>query len=385
MNFPVVLKTLVLSSLFLINVAHAKLIIPKPPTLQATAYVLMDASSGQVLVEKNPDKRIPPASLTKMMTSYVVVHEMQMGNVQAEDKVLISVNAWQRGGSRMFVREGTSVRLMDLLRGVIVQSGNDASVALAEHIAGSEETFAAMMNQYAERFGLTNTHFENATGLPAKQHYSSARDLANLARHIITDHPDYYSLYAEKYFKYNGIKQPNRNKLLWRDEHVDGLKTGHTKDAGFCLTASAKKDNMRLIAVVMGTKGTEIRAVEAQKLFNYGFRFYDTYNLYAAKSKLQTVPVWKGKQEQLDVILPNKLALTLPRGSKDQLKAKIEIQNYLQAPIKKGQVLGTLSVKLNDKEVAKEHLVAAFTIEEAGFFSRLWDGIKLFFVQMFAD
>ncbi len=384
MNAQRLFKRLALSGFLLANVANAQLIIPKPPTLQATAYVLMDANSGRVLVEKQADKRIPPASLTKMMTSYVVAHEMQLGNIKPEDKVLISVNAWKRGGSRMFVREGTNVSVMDLLRGVIVQSGNDASVALAEHIAGSEDTFAAMMNQYAERFSMVNSQFKNATGLPDKQHYSSARDLAILARHIIQDHPSYYGLYAEKYFKYNGIRQPNRNKLLWRDPLVDGLKTGHTQAAGFCLTASAVKDNMRLIAVVMGTKGTEARAVEAQKLFNYGFRFYDTYNLYASNSQLQTVRVWKGQQESLDVILPKAVSLTLPRGSKDKLKAKIEIQNYLQAPIKKGQVLGTLSISLNGKQVAKEELVAASAIDESGFFARFWDSIKLFFTQLFA-
>lgn len=371
--------------LFSISVSvQAEVILPKPPALQSTAYVLMDANSGQILVKKNPDKRIPPASLTKMMTSYVVVHEIVMGNVQKDDKVPVSVNAWKRGGSRMFIREGTKVSIMDLLRGVIIQSGNDASVALAEHTAGSEESFAGLMNQYSERFGLQNTHFVNATGLPAKEHYSSAKDLAILARHIIQDHPDYYGLYAEKYFTYNGIRQPNRNKLLWRNPNVDGLKTGHTDEAGFCLTASAKKDNMRLIAVVMGTKGTGIRAAEAQKLFNYGFRFYQTLTLYKAGSKLQTVDIWKGEKNQLDVVLAKDLALTLPRGSKDKLKAKIEMDKYIQAPIKKGQELGKLSIELDGNVIAQEPLVAKEAIVEAGFFGRLWDGLKLFFTQLFS-
>lgn len=365
--------------------AKAALIIPKAPSLQATAYLLMDANSGQVLVEKNPDKRIPPASLTKMMTSYVAVHEIMMGNIQKDDKVLVSVNAWKRGGSRMFIREGTEVSIMDLLRGVIIQSGNDASVALAEHIAGSEESFAGLMNQYAQRFGLGNTNFINATGLPDKNHYSSARDLAVLARHIIQDHPDYYGLYAEKYFKYNDIRQPNRNKLLWRNPNVDGLKTGHTEEAGFCLTASAKKEGMRLIAVVMGTNSTATRAVEAQKLFNYGFRFYETHELYKAGDKLQTVDIWKGKENTLDVILPEGVSLTLPRGGKEKLKAKIKIDKYITAPVKEGQKLGQLSIELNGEVMATKKLVAKNAIAKSGFFSRLWDGILMFFTQIFSS
>lgn len=363
----------------------AALIIPKPPSLQATAYILMDANSGQILVKKNADKRIPPASLTKMMTSYVAVHEIIMGNIEKDDKVLVSVNAWKRGGSRMFIREGTEVSIMDLLRGVIIQSGNDASVAIAEHIAGSEETFAGLMNQYSQRFGLANTNFMNATGLPDKNHYSSAKDLAVLARHIIQDHPDYYGLYAEKYFKYNGIRQPNRNKLLWRNPSVDGLKTGHTEEAGFCLTASAKKEGMRLIAVVMGAKSTGSRAVEAQKLFNYGFRFYETHELYKVGDKLQTVDIWKGKQDTLDVVLEEAVSLTLPRGAKEKLKAKIKIDKYITAPVKEGQKIGQLSIELNGEVMSSKDLVAKNAIAESGFFSRLWDGILMFFTKIFSS
>ena len=294
----------------------AAVIVPSVPQLDATAYVLMDADSGKILVEKNADKQIPPASLTKMMTSYVAVHELAMGNVEEQTQIPISVKAWRKKGSRMFVREGTQVPLIDLLRGIIVQSGNDASVAVAEYFSGSEDAYAEWMNQYAERFGMTNTQFKNATGWPAKGHYSSAGDMARLALRIIKDHPEYYQLYAEKYFEYNNIRQPNRNKLLWRDPSVDGLKTGHTDEAGFCLAASAVKDGTRFIAVVMGTRSEEARARETQKLLAYGFRYFETHKLYDAGQGLQTKQVWLGANDQIRLGVADELYLTLPRGAK---------------------------------------------------------------------
>ncbi|MCB2423676.1 D-alanyl-D-alanine carboxypeptidase family protein [Thalassolituus alkanivorans] len=366
------------------SAVQAEVIVPKAPDLDASAYVLMDADSGRVLVEHNADERLPPASLTKMMTSYIAVHELELGNVTEQTQVPISVKAWRKGGSKMFVREGTEVALIDLLRGIIVQSGNDASVAVAEYFAGSEEAFAGWMNQYAERFGMTNTHFENATGWPAEGHLSTAGDIAKLALHIVKDHPHYYKLYAEKYYEYNDIRQPNRNKLLWRDPSVDGLKTGHTDEAGFCLAASAVRDNTRLIAVVMGTRSEEARARETQKLLAYGFRYYETRKVYNAEEVLQTNPVWLGKTETADIGLEKELYLTLPRGMKGELEVNILTDEFLEAPIVKGQVVGTLTVSMEGEVQAERPLIALSDVEEAGFFGRLWGSIKLFFARLFA-
>ena len=366
------------------SAVQAEVIVPKAPDLDASAYVLMDADSGRVLVEHNADERLPPASLTKMMTSYIAVHELELGNVTEQTQVPISVKAWRKGGSKMFVREGTEVALIDLLRGIIVQSGNDASVAVAEYFAGSEEAFAGWMNQYAERFGMTNTHFENATGWPAEGHLSTAGDIAKLALHIVKDHPHYYKLYAEKYYEYNNIRQPNRNKLLWRDPSVDGLKTGHTDEAGFCLAASAVRDNTRLIAVVMGTRSEEARARETQKLLAYGFRYYETRKVYNAEEVLQSNPVWLGKTETADIGLEKELYLTLPRGMKGELEVNILTDEFLEAPIVKGQVVGTLTVSMEGEVQAERPLIALSDVEEAGFFGRLWGSIKLFFARLFA-
>ncbi|UXD86627.1 D-alanyl-D-alanine carboxypeptidase family protein [Thalassolituus hydrocarboniclasticus] len=366
------------------STVQAEVIVPKAPDLDASAYVLMDADSGRILVEHNADERLPPASLTKMMTSYIAVHELELGNVTEQTQVPISVKAWRKGGSKMFVREGTEVALIDLLRGIIVQSGNDASVAVAEYFAGSEEAFAGWMNQYAERFGMTNTHFENATGWPAEGHLSTAGDIAKLALHIVKDHPHYYKLYAEKYYEYNNIRQPNRNKLLWRDPSVDGLKTGHTDEAGFCLAASAVRDNTRLIAVVMGTRSEEARARETQKLLAYGFRYYETRKVYNAEEVLQSNPVWLGKTETADIGLEKELYLTLPRGMKGELEVNILTDEFLEAPIVKGQVVGTLTVSMEGEVQAERPLIALSDVEEAGFFGRLWGSIKLFFARLFA-
>lgn len=273
-------------TLLTLTVQAQEVIIPSPPQLAATAYLLMDADTGKVLVEHNADERLPPASLTKMMTAYIVSEEVERNRASENEMVNISVKAWQKGGSKMFVREGTEVKLMDLLRGVIIQSGNDASIALAEHIAGSEEGFAEVMNQTAAQLGMVNTQFQNSTGWPAEGHYTTARDLAVLAKAVIEDHPDHYSLYSEKYFSYNGINQANRNRLLFRDESVDGLKTGHTEEAGYCLVASAVRRDMRLISVVMGTSSENARAAETEKLLSYGFRYYQTQSIYSSSPAL---------------------------------------------------------------------------------------------------
>ncbi|WP_430461648.1 D-alanyl-D-alanine carboxypeptidase family protein [Thalassolituus sp. LLYu03] len=379
MRFLSALTFLIFSAL-----TQAAVIVPKAPDLDSSAYILLDADSGEVLVEHNADQSLPPASLTKMMTSYIAVHELELGNVAENTLVPISEKAWRKGGSKMFVKVNTQVPLIDLLRGIIVQSGNDASVAVAEYFAGSEEAYAEWMNQYAERFGMTNTHFVNATGWPADNHLTTARDLSKLALHIIKDHPHYYELYAEKYFEYNNIRQPNRNKLLWRDPSVDGLKTGHTDEAGYCLAASALKDGTRLIAVVMGTRSEEARARETQKLLAYGFRYFETRKVYTGGEVLQTNPVWLGKDNKVDLGVEKELFLTLPRGLKGELEVNIATDEYIKAPITKGQVMGTLTLSMDGEVRAERPLIALNDVEEAGFFGRLMGAIKLFFAKLFA-
>jgi D-alanyl-D-alanine carboxypeptidase (penicillin-binding protein 5/6) len=318
-----------------------------------------------------------------MMTSYIAVEEIQRGNISLEDEVLVSEKAWRMPGSRMFIEVGKKVRVEDLLRGIIIQSGNDASVAMAEHVAGSEAGFADLMNQYVSELGMSNTHFVNATGLPDPEHYASARDLAILAEHTIIDHPDYYGIYSEKVFKYNGIEQPNRNRLLWRDSTVDGLKTGHTNEAGYCLVASAEKDGMRLISVVLGTRSEEARARETQKLLNYGFRYFETLSLYEAGAELTRNRIWKGVQDQVSLGVIDDIVITVPRGSRKDVKANLEVDTIIEAPVTQGQELGLLKVELNGETLVEQSLVALKPVEEAGFFARLWDAIKLFFIGLF--
>ncbi len=366
----------------------APVIIPAAPTLNAEAYLLMDAETGEVLVEHNIDMPVPPASLTKMMTGYIVTEEIARGKLKEEDQVRISDDAWTRGGTKsggstMFLDPRTNVSVIDLLRGVIIQSGNDASIALAQHLAGSETAFADMMNQYALHLGMNNTHFVNSTGWPAEGHITTARDMARLAKAVIKDHPEYYPIYAEKYFTYNGINQANRNRLLFRDATVDGLKTGHTEEAGFCLVASAQRQGMRLISVVMGTKSEEARAVESQKLFAYGFRYYQTHPLYSKGQELSRHRVWKGEAEDIGLGLPRDVTITIPRGASDNLKAQISVDSLIVAPIEQGQVLGELHVTLEDDQVFTSELVALESVTEAGFFARVWDSLKMFINNLF--
>ncbi len=358
-------------------------LIPSPPDLAASSWVLMDASTGQLLVNHNGDQRLPPASLTKMMTAYIVEQSIDSGSIADSDMVSVSENAWRTGGSRMFIQEGTQVSVENLLRGVVVQSGNDASVALSEYVAGSESAFADLMNQQAQRMGMQNSHFMNPTGLPHDDHYSSAHDLGILARHIITDFPDHYQVYSEKYFTYNDIRQPNRNRLLWRDPDVDGLKTGHTEAAGFCLVASAKKQDTRLIAVVMGTNSDEARAAETQRLLNYGFRFFQTRKLYDAGSVLNEARVWGGDKDTVRLGVQNEVSMTVPRGSADNLTARLNLPETLHAPIKAGQQMGTLEIKSGDEVLGQEPLVALENVEEGSIFKRVWDSIVLFVTGLF--
>jgi len=360
----------------------ASALIPAPPKIAATAYLVMDADTGEVIVAHKENDRFPPASLTKLMTSYIVEYELTKGNVSEDDLVLISEKAWRTTGSRMFVQEGTQVKLGDLLRGVIIQSGNDASVAVAEHIAGSESAFADLMNQHASLLNMSNTHFTNATGLPSEDLYSSAKDMAILARAIIKEFPQHYAIYAEKYFTYNKIRQPNRNKLLWRDRTVDGVKTGFTTEAGYCLVASAKRNGMRLISVVLGTKDENARAQESQKLLQYAFRYYRTHKLYKANQQLNTIKVWKGMSDQLRLGIERELAVTIPRGQADQLKAVMDIDKTIEAPITKGQQYGVVKVTLNDTTVTEVPLVALEDIPEAGLLTRIWHSILMFFMSL---
>ncbi|MFC3286302.1 D-alanyl-D-alanine carboxypeptidase family protein [Litchfieldella rifensis] len=357
--------------------------IPSPPQLAASSWILMDAESGEVLAAHNADERLPPASLTKLMTAYLVEHELNQGNIAMDDMVNVSEKAWRTGGSKMFIEVGNQVSIQDLLYGIIIQSGNDASVAVAEHIAGGEQPFADLMNQHATRLGMQNTNFVNATGLPNPEHYSSARDLARLSRHIIEDYPEHYAIYAEKFFTYNEIRQPNRNRLLWRDPSVDGLKTGHTDEAGYCLVASAKRDDMRLISVIMGTASEEARVQETQKLMSYGFRYYETLKLYDQGAVLNTPRIWGGAQNELRVGVEEDVSMTVPRGRSDELTARLNLQESISAPVQAGDRVGSLEIKMGDEVLGELPLVALETVEQGGFFKRLLDTIRQFISGLF--
>ncbi|MGH8551089.1 MAG: D-alanyl-D-alanine carboxypeptidase family protein [Methylococcales bacterium] len=353
--------------------------VPGAPELPAKAYFLMDANSGKVLAEHNANGKLAPASLTKIMTVYVAFHELKNGNLALTDPVTVSKKAWQTGGSRMFIQVDTKVEVEQLLKGIIISSGNDASVALAEHIAGDESTFAQLMNQHATRLGMTNTHFTDGTGLPDPNHYSSARDLAILTRALIREFPEYYAWHAIREFKYNKITQVNRNKLLWRDSSVDGVKTGYTEDAGYCLVASAIKEDMRLISVVLGSQSTNTRASQNQALLNYGFRFYATHQLYKANESLAEARIWKGEKTVLQLGVPDGLYVTIPRRRFDDLQATVQVDEKIMAPVTAGEQHGTLAITLADEPFTTVPLAALETIPEGGIFRRIYDGALLLF------
>jgi D-alanyl-D-alanine carboxypeptidase (penicillin-binding protein 5/6) len=359
--------------------------IPAAPVLGANSYILQDFHSQQILVEHNADLKVEPASITKLMTSYVVFKELSAGKVKLEDTVVVSEAAWKTGGSRMFIDPTMSPTVLDLIRGMVIQSGNDACVALAEHIAGTEEAFADLMNHYAVELGMTGTHYMNSTGLPHAEHYTTARDVARLSSAIINEFPDYYGWYSEKEFTFNEIRQHNRNTLLWRDPAIDGLKTGHTESAGYCLASSALRDGMRLVAAVMGSESESSRASESQTLLNYGFRFFETIQLYEAGTELAKGKVWKGKSEEITTGLAQPLFITIQRGRYDDLKAKVELQSELVAPLADGQVVGTIVVTLDDQTVASRDLVTLAAVEEAGFMGRTWDGMMMWVDGMTGD
>jgi D-alanyl-D-alanine carboxypeptidase (penicillin-binding protein 5/6) len=354
-------------------------VVPTPPEVDAEAYVLVDFHSGKVLAEKDSKKRIDPASMTKMMTVYVFDHELQSGHFTLEDEVAVSETAWKTEGSRMFVPVGKKIQIKDLLRGIIIQSGNDATVALAEYVAGSEKAFADLMNQYAQKLGMTDTHFMNSTGIPHPDHYTTAHDLSLLASAIITQFPETYKIYSEKWFTFNGIKQPNRNRLLWREPYIDGIKTGHSSTAGYCLAASGQKDNMRLISILAGAKSESDRTEQTLQLLRFGFRFFETHHLFQANTTLNEPRVWMGDRKKLALGINRDLYITIPQGQYKSLDAKMNIDKSLTAPINKGENHGKLVVKLGEELIAEMPLVALENVEKGTMWNRLSDYVSLGF------
>lgn len=369
-------------------VASGELPIPPPPAPKVSkAWILMDAATGQVLAGENIDAQLEPASITKVMTSYVIAAELAKGKLKPDDQVMMSENAWRTGGagtdgSYSGFEVNKTAPLEQMEKGMVVQSGNDAAIALAEHVAGSEEAFASLMNSYAQRIGMKNSHFANATGLSAPGHLSSARDLALLGRALIRDFPDAYSYNSLKEFTVGPITQPNRNLLLWRDNSVDGIKTGHHSGAGYCLMASAKRGDQRLISVILGGSSEEQRAVDSQALLNWGFRFYESHRLYDANKAIATQRVWKGKTDEVKLGVTQPLIVSLPRGRYPQMKSSMDVPKTLVAPITKGQKIGTVKVTLDGKEIASAPLVALEPVEEAGFFKRLWHEIRMWWASL---
>lgn len=379
---------IIVSSLFFAHwVAAAPAVIPAPPSIAASGYILIDADSGRVITEKNADEKLPPASLTKLMTSYVLSYELAEGNVANTDMVTISENAWAQnptfaGSSLMWIEVGKQVNLKDLHKGVVISSGNDASVAVAEHLAGSESAFADVMNQHAALLGMTGSHFVNAHGLPDAEHYMTARDLAILSKAILK-YPEEYALYSQPDYTYNNITQTNRNRLLWKDDSVDGLKTGHTEEAGFCLVSSAKRNGMRLISVVMGAKSQSAREVESQKLLSYGFRYFETHPLYSAGDALTATKIWAGASDSLSLGVERDIHLTIPRGKHKDIEAVMDLAEFIKAPVSAGNEYGELVIRLDGEELLREPLFALESIEQGGIFKRLWDAIVLFVMQLF--
>ena len=350
--------------------------IPAPPALAAKSYLLLDYDTGTVITEKNPDEQLEPASLTKMMTAYIVSFQLKHGDLSPEDMVHVSRNAHKTKGSRTFLEPESMVSVRDLMFGLVVQSGNDASVALAEHIGGSEEGFVSMMNEMAKRLGMQNTHYENSTGLPAENHLTTARDLAILSRAVIRDYPEHYKLYSVEEFTYNGIKQKNRNTLLLRDQSVDGMKTGHTQSAGYCLVASAKRGDMRLISILLGARNEELRSTESIKALNYGFRFYETVKISEAGKKLGDIRIWGGQRDDVPMAVSAEHYLTLKTGQAEQLERDYRVTSSLVAPIAKGQKLGMVSFRLDDQILAELPLVALEPMEKGNVFRRASDSIR---------
>lgn len=358
-------------------------IIPAPPAINSKAFILIDAKSGKVIAEKNSEMRLPPASLTKLMTLYITSNALANKQIHLDDTIRISNNAWKIGGSRMFVKEGQMVSVKDLLQGAIVDSGNDACIALAEHLGGSEAGFTELMNNQAKNLNMQDTHFTDATGLPNKDLYSSAKDLAILSRNLVNKFPQYYHWYKEKWFTFNGIRQPNRNRLLWRDNLVDGIKTGHTNDAGYCLVSSAMKGDMRLIAVVLNSPSETVRADDSEKLLNYGFRFFETHQIYKANQTISKIKLYKGNNKTIDLGVLKDSYITIPNGQYKHLTINTQVPEYIEAPVKKGQPLGTLSIKFDDNIIEEQKLYALTDEDAGGFYTRAVGAIQILFARWF--
>lgn len=351
--------------------------IPDPPSIGSSNYILIDSTTNRILAQKNPDERIEPASITKIMTGYVVSDQVEEGFINLQDEVLISENCWRKEGSKMWIREGTTVSLLDLIKGMVIQSGNDASCAIAEHVAGSEENFVELMMKYVKRMGLSNTNFVNATGWPEENHYSSARDIAKLSSLLIKDFPEHYSLYKEKSFTYNNISQRNRNALLWQDDSIDGIKTGHTETAGFCLVSSGKRDDTRLISVIIKSNSEKTRLTDTRRLLDYGFRYFRTKKLVSKGQKLKEEQVWGGESDSVFIAPSRDFYLTLPLRDFKKIEPLIVLNDYLQAPLSEGQVVGKMLFKLGAEDVGSIDLIAVEEIKGMGIFGKAWSNIKL--------
>lgn len=353
-----------------------------PPQVEASSYYLIDYTTDRVLAEHNADAIVEPASLTKMMTTHVIFKALKNGTIKLTDEVLISEKAWKTGGSKTFIEVGKQIPVSDLLRGVIIQSGNDASIALAEHLAGSEEAFAQLMNNEAKEIGMTNSHFVNSTGLPHPEHVSTARDMAKLAKALIVDFPEYYPIHQEKEFTYNNIKQENRNRLLWQDDSVDGIKTGYTENAGYCLVSSAIREDMRIITVVMGTKSSKERIQESRKLINFAFLHYKTHKLYSNNDTVKEIRIWYSDKKQIKLIPGNDVYVTIPKGQYDKLQAKLELaipKGIVEAPLEKHQQMGKITVTLDDATIVTVPVVTAEAANESSLINTLFDKVSLMF------
>ena len=364
---------LLLTALFVGAVQAQERIVPEPPKLVTKSYYLVDFASDRVLAQSAADQRVEPASLTKLMTAYAVFKALDDGRISLDDEAPVSVKAWRTGGTRMFIDVNSRVRVEDLIRGMLIQSGNDASVALAEHISGSVEAFVDSMNAYAAELGMSNTAYRNPTGLPARNHYSSARDMAILAKAVIAEFPDHYQMYAEREFSYNNILQYNRNRLLWRDPSVDGLKTGHTEAAGYCIVTSALRDDMRLIAVVLGATTSNARTAAAQKLLDYGFEHYETHKLYSAGQEISVARVWGGEPADAPLGLAHDLFVTIPRGLYPSLTASMSVPVELVAPLQTGAAVGEVNVRLDGQPLSNVPLVTLQQVVEGGVWAKLRD------------
>ena len=402
MQLRILFNTLILSALLFNSfIAHADanlperiptatpvlnkpLMTPSPPAINAKAFILIDVNSGKIIAEKNSEEKLPPASLTKMMTLYVISSALRNEQIHLTDNVRISHEAWQIGGSRMFVKEGQQVTVEELLKGIIVDSGNDACVAMAEHLGGSEQGFADIMNQEAQALGMTSSHFTDSTGLPDPNHYTTAKDLAILGRALVKDFPEYYASYKQKWFSFNGIRQPNRNRLLWRDSQVDGIKTGHTSEAGFCLVASASHDDMRILSVVLGSPTDTARADDSERLLNYGFRFFETHEIYKANQTITEIPVYKGTADKLPVGVLKSQFITIPSGQYQRLSIKTKVLQNLEAPVQKGDKIGELIIEFDGKVLETHPLYALNAIAAGSFFGRTADSVRLTMKQWFS-